>query len=96
MGTTPDSWGWDLGRGKVDNNHDDDDDHHHHRIHSHDHHRCHHHSSYRNFQAYHDSAKLAGIPYPASSLPTVDNHDDDVEDNHDDDVDDNHDDDGDN
>jgi len=37
VGTTPDSWGWDLGRGK----------------------------------AYHDSAKLAGIPYPVSSLSTV-------------------------
>lgn len=37
VGTTPESWGWDLGRGK----------------------------------AYHDSAKLAGNPYPASSLPTV-------------------------
>ena len=24
------------------------------------------------FQAYHDSAKLAGTPYPTSSLPTVD------------------------
>ena len=24
------------------------------------------------FQAYHDSSKLAGTPYPTSSLPTVD------------------------
>jgi len=37
VGTTSDSWGWDLGRCK----------------------------------AYHDSAKLAGTPYPTSSLPTV-------------------------
>ena len=32
----------------------------------------HHNHVYDLFQAYHDSAKLAGTPYPTSSLPTVD------------------------
>ena len=73
VGTTSDSWGWDLGRCKVGdlrisinqacrvyNIHFR-----HHRVH--DSFIC-----MNEFQAYHDSAKLAGTPYPTSSLPTVD------------------------